>query len=269
MKKAVMFLVALLAMAVPGFCQTDVDGNKVNTEVRMTFDGSSYSDGRSSSLGTLDVTHRLTQSFAIEGVVNGGQYFGSRVAGGGGYVTYNPTANSYITVGGLRNSSTQTTSVWTVSAEGGIVVHKSNGFFRATEVDYNQTWKGFSILPATTVTMYTPRVIFYFPKGFDFMLHAGLVDLATPTGTTRSPSGGARVRIPIGRRLQFTASAGFDAEGITNVQQLQAMSTRNYGGGVKFWINRTTSIEALGTNSLYTVNHLNGKTYAFTLAKRF
>lgn len=269
MKKAILFLVAVLALALPSYCQTDADGNKLNTEARLTFDGSSYSDGRSSSLGTLDVTHRLNNSFAIEGIVNGGQYFGSRVAGGGGGIRWNPTETSYISITAIKNSSTQTFQTWSASIEGGLVVHKSNGFFRATEVDYNQTWKGFSLSPSLSVTMYSPRVILYLPKGWDVMLHAGIVDLTQLGVHNRTPSGGARLRIPVYRRLELTASAGFDAEGMTNIQQVLSMSTRNFGGGVKFWLNKTTSIEALGTSSLYTVNKLSGNTYAVSLIKRF
>ena len=101
------------------------------------------------------------------------------------------------------------------------------------------------------------------------MIHAGAVDTLIAGVHNTTPSGGARIRIPVVRRVELTGSVGFDSEGMTNVLQVLSLSTRNYGGGAKLWLNRTTSIEVLGTQSLYTINHLTGTTYAATFVKRF
>jgi hypothetical protein len=260
----------LLACALPALCQTDLEGNPVATQVRTGFDGSTFSDGRTSSVGTVDVMHRYSRLIALEGLANGGQYFGDSFAGGGMFLTVNPNRTSYITGGGLYNSHTDTTQAWAVSIEGGSLIHKWNGFLKAIEADYNQTWKSIATQPArTTVTLYSPRFVLYLPKDWELMVQAGAIDVASNGLHNFTPSGGGRLRIPVSQRLEFTASAGFDSEGITNVQQLESLSTRTYGGGVRYWATRTLSVGASGSASFYSVNHLSSTTYGISVIQRF
>ena len=293
MKKATLFAAfALLLLPFVASAQvaTDIDGNATKTEVRIGTNGSNYSDGRSSSTGFVDVYQRVTKSLIVEGTVDGGQYFGSAFGGAGGSVLLQGKSllfsgeqtGSYLQVGGFVNSHTQTTQVYNAFIEAGTLVYiaKSvcapngrmirDGFIKAVELDYTQTWQGFGIAPVNTdVHTFAPRAIVYLPKGFDIMVRGGVVDIINNGKHNPEPLGGARLRIPVTRRLSFTTSVGFDSEGLTNTAQLFRYSTRNYGAGATFWINRTTSIEGEGFTSLYTANKLSGNTYRILLRKRF
>lgn len=141
--KLFLSLVLVLAAALPALSQTDIDGNKLTNEVRVIADGSVYSDGRNSSVGTVAVTHRYSNSFALQGVINGGEYFGEAFGGGGLFATINPSKTSYITGGALMNSHTDTTQAWMATIEAGTLVYKGDGFVKGIELDYNQTFKGF------------------------------------------------------------------------------------------------------------------------------
>lgn len=289
MRKTLLFLFMLL-FPVLTFAQTgllvDHNDEKVNTEVRVGTNGQNYSDGRSSQVGFVDVYQRLNSKFIGEATVQGGQYFGSDFSGAGGSIIYTGIANSYIQVGGIRNTHTDRTAVFGAFIEAGTLLYGSKfdcrtnpkgamvpyrtGFIKAIELDYNQTWQGFGIAPVNTdVHTFNPRLIFYLPKGVDFMLRGGVVDIIQNGLHNPTPLGGARIRVPVTRRLGLTASAGFDSEGITNVAQLLSFSTRNYGAGASYWLTRTTSIEGEGFTSLYTANHLSGNTYRLVLRKRF
>jgi hypothetical protein len=294
-KKSLLFLSALaLAAFLPSVASaqlaTDINGEKTQSEVKIGTNGSNYSDGRSSQVGFVDAFTRLGNHAIVEGLVQGGQYFGSDFAGAGGSVILtgrgllygDDLSGSYLQVGGFVNSHTQTTSAYNAFIEAGTLVYRAksivgpqgvairDGFIKAVELDYNQTWQGFGLAPVNTdVHSFSPRVIVYLPKGFDLMVRGGLVDIIQNGVHNPKPSGGARLRVPVTRRLSLTASAGFDSEGITNIAQIASYSTRNYGAGAAFWLNRTTSVEAEGYTSLYTANKLSGNTYRITLRKRF
>ena len=270
MKMKLLSVLVLVLATVPAIAQTDIDGNRTTDELRITTDGQVYSDGRTSSMGTIQATHRYTDKFALRGIINGGSYFGEGFGGAGLGFLIQPSHTMYFEIVGIDNSHTDTYQAWEISLEGGTLVYKGEGGIKGVELDYNQTIRGFGITPYDTKAYtYTPRAIIYLPKNWDLMLRAGVVDLAHDGEHNPTPLGGIRLRIPVARRLEFTGSAGWGSEGLTNVQELVSLSTRNYGGGVKVWLTPTLSIEAIGTTSLHTVNNLSGTTYGVSLIKRW
>ncbi len=269
MRPTVLLLI-LLSCVRFALCQSSMDETPMATQLRTGFEGSSYSNGRTSGVASLDVLHRYSRRITLEGVVNGGQYFDDTFGGGGMFVTIKAGRSSYLSGGGLFNSHTSTTQAWLASLEAGTVLYRSSGFLKAIEGDYTQVWKGFGLkLTQTSVDTYTPQLTFYFPRNWDIMLHAGAIDVITAGMHDVTPGGGARLRIPVSRRLSFTASAGFDSEGTMSVQQVQNLSTRNFGGGVKYWLTRTLSIEAMGQATYYNANRLSGTIYGLSLTRRF
>jgi len=263
-------LLVLVLAAIPAIAQTNIDGTRTTNELRITTAGQVYSDGRTSSIGTIQTTHRYTDKFALRSIVNGGSYFGEGFGGVGLGFLIQPSHRTYFDLVGTDNSHTDTYLTWELSLEGGTVVYRGEGGIKGVELDYNQTIRGFGI-PSydTKAYIYTPRAIIYLPKNWDLMLCAGVVDVAHDGEHNPTPLGGIRLRIPLARRLEFTGSAGWDSEGLTNVQEIGSLSTRNYGGGVKGWLTPTLSVEAFGTTSLYTVNNLSGTTYGVSLIKRW
>ena|ERR1700739_475561 len=270
MKNLFALTLTLLALVVPALAQTDIDGTRTTDELRVSTDGQVYSDGRNSVLGSIQETHRYTDKFAMRYLINGGEYFAEPVAGGGLSLLVQPSHSTYFEASGLVNTHTDVYQTWAVSLEAGTTVYRGEGFLKAVEWDYNQTMRGFGLYPYDTKAfIYTPRAIFYLPKNWDVMLHTGLVDIDSAGKHNPTPIGGIRLRIPVARHAEFTASAGWDSEGLTNVQQILSLSTRNYGAGIKLWFTPTLSVEALGTTSLYTVNNLSGTTYGIAVIKRF
>ena len=287
---SILALVSLIPSIASAQLATDLNDNKTSGEVKIGVNGQNYSDGRTSQVGFIDVYQRFGNHVIAEGLVQGGQYFSEDFGGAGGSVILSgrglfygdDLSGSYVQVGGFRNSHTDTTSVYSTFIEAGTLVYRApiicgpngvnvrDGFIKAVELDYNQTWQGFGIAPVNTdVHSFNPRVIVYLPKGFDFMLRGGVVDIIQNGKHNPTPLGGARLRIPVTKRLSFTASAGFDSEGITNIAQILSYSTRNYGAGVTYWVSRTVSVEGEGFESLYTANKLSGTTYRIVLRKRF
>lgn len=284
-------LVVLVSAFATAQLATDLDGNKTSGEVKIGTNGQNYSDGRTSQVGFVDVFQRVGKSVIVEGLAQGGQYFGSNFGGGGGSVIISAPgllygddlSGSYIQVGGFRNSHTTQTQAYNAFIEAGTLIYHARlvcdakngsfsrpGFVKAIELDYNQTWQGFGIAPINTdVHTFNPRVIFYLPKGFDFMLRGGIVDVIENGIHNPKPLGGARLRVPVTKRLSFTTSVGFDSEGLTNTAQLFSFSTRNYGAGATYWLTKTVSVEGEGFTSFYSANHLSGNTYRILLRKRF
>src|SRR6516164_10689963 len=267
-----MKLLALLATALfpilVGAQSVNLDGEKTTAEVRIGYLGSSFSDGRTGQIGTIDATLALPKGFNIEPVVNGGQYFGSDFGGGGLYVGAKDK-DAYFRVGGLRNSVTQTTQIWMAEAEGGFVAVRGNRI-KAFETDFDYTRRGYDINPSFAVSQYTFRGVFYFQNEVELLVQGGVLNCSNNGHANVHPSEGARLRIPVRKRLDFTAFAGWDTEGLTNTTQIASLSTRNLGGGMRLWLNRMTSIEALGYNSKYNnPNHLSSNTYGLSLTRRF
>jgi opacity protein-like surface antigen len=283
-------LVVAFATAASAQLATDIDGNQTKGEVKIGTNGQNYSDGRSSNVGFIDAFERVGNRTIVEEMIQGGQYFGSDFGGAGGSIIVSgrslfygdDLSGSYVQVGGFRNTHTDQTQAYNAFIEAGTLIYHApiicgpngknirDGFVKAVELDYNQTWQGFGIAPVNTdVHTFSPRLIVYLPKGFDFMLRGGVVDIIQNGLHNPTPTGGARLRVPVTKRLQFTASAGFDSEGLTNTAQLFQFSTRNYGAGATYWLTKTVSVEGEGFTSLYTANHLSGNTYRILLRKRF
>jgi hypothetical protein len=266
-----MKLLALLATALfpilVGAQSVDLDGEKTAGEVRVGYTGSNFSDGRTGQIGTIDATVALPKGFNIEPIVSGGQYFGSDFGGGGLYVGAKDK-DAYFRVGGLRNSVTQTTQVWMAEAEGGFVAVRGNRV-KAIETDFDYTRRGYNLTPSFGISQYTARGIFYFTR-MDLTVRVGALNSSTNGHSNVHPSGGIRARVPVRKRLEFSAFAGFSTEGLTNTAQIASISSRSLGGGAKLWLNRMTSLEAIGYNSKYNnTSSLSSNTYDLSLTRRF
>jgi hypothetical protein len=260
-------LAAALFPVLVGAQSVDLDGEKTAGEVKIGYTSSSFSDGRTSQVGTIDATIALPKGFNIEPIVNGGQYFGSNFAGGGLYVGAKDK-DAYFRVGGLRNSVTQTTQVWMAEAEGGFVAVRDNRI-KAFETDFDYIRRGYDINPSFAVSQYTFRGVFYFQNEVELLVQGGVLNCSNTGHANVRPSEGARLRIPVRKRLDFTAFAGWDTEGLTGTTQIASVSTRSIGGGARFWLNRMTSLEFSGYNSKYSVNTLSSNTYGLSLVRRF
>jgi hypothetical protein len=154
-------------------------------------------------------------------------------------------------------------------AEGGFVAVRGNRI-KAIETDFDYTRRGYNLTPSFGISQYTVRGIFYFAKGMDLTLRTGVVDSTVNGQNNVKPSAGARLRVPVSKRVEFSAFAGFDTEGLTNTTQVASLSTRNLGGGMRLWLNRMTSVEAFGYNSKYdNASQLSSNTYGLSLTRRF
>jgi hypothetical protein len=261
----------VLALSVPhvAAAQVDLDGNKLATQVGVGSDDYSDSHDRQANVGHVAVTQRLNDRFTVEGTANAGVYYGAGFVGAGGGLTWKPTPKSYVLGSFLRNSSTPTTYGWVMTIEGGALVYKGTGVIKALEADYAQTWKGYDASLQTSVVVYTPGVVIYLPKGYELTVHTGAVALVEFGVRTVTPSGGARLRVPVTPRVSVTASISADSEGTASVTPPFSLSTRSYGGGVKVWLSQTTSIEGFAVASHYTTIRLTAVNYGALLLKRF
>src|SRR5271157_163812 len=273
--RKVLLLAGVLAVLVPGaLAQRDIDGNTLGTEVKV---GTSYEGGRSSEVGTVDIKRRLTDALAVEGIINGGEYYGNgpdndlkSFAGVGLSATYSLNPNFYVSAGGLRNTVNADTPIQSAFAEVGHLLHSGGGFFRAIEGDYNQTYWSYGVRPAATANLFSPRVILYLPREFDIMIQSGIAKTAIGGMSNMKMSEAVRFRIPLTRRFSLTASAGFNSVSMIQVAQVSGLSTRNYGAGLRAWVNRTLSVEAAGTKSYGTFDNLpDGTVYGVSITKRF
>ena len=268
-------LTILALLVIPGatvFAQVDMDGHKLTTQVRVGTDEYRDSRGRRSYVQSVNVTRRVSDDFTIEAVANGGRYFGSDFTGGGGTLWWKPSTTSYLQFGGLRNSSTMTTHVWAATIEAGGLLYKSkkrDRALKAVEASFTQTWKGYDAALQTSVAVSTPRVVLYFPAGFDLTLQANVVDLVEAGAHHVAPGGGARIHVSPAQRVELMALAGFDSEGNTSIAPTLGLSGRSYGGGAKVWLNRTTSVEGFVVQSTYSISRSTGTTYGALFLRRF
>jgi hypothetical protein len=272
--KRIAGVVALAFLATAALAQTNRDGDRSQGQITFGFDGQDYNTGRNSRVGSFDFTTRLLPRLTLEGLATGGAYFGERFGGGGAYLTFKPAAKAYITAGGSRNSSTNTTIAWSASAEAGVTLYRGNqspirrSVIRALEADFNLTERGYSLSPSIHILLVNPTLVVYLPRDWAFSLRAGAIRTTLAEANTWSPAGGAKLTIPLTRRLSVSPSVAFDSE-LSDILQINNISSREFGGGVHFWLTRNTSAAAYYFRVLYGANHLANNSYGVSYALRF
>jgi hypothetical protein len=274
-----LFLTVVMLLSVPCvFAQRDIDNNDTKSEVRV---GTSYENGRSSEVGNLDFKTRLNQKLAVEAMIDGGMYYGNGIttnndlksfAGLGLGATYNLNPNLYVSGGAMRNTYNADTETEGAYFETGMLLHSSTGFVKAIEGDYNQTYRIFGgQVPKVVTDLFLPRAVFYLPKGYDVMVQAGMADgLIADSTHELKPSAGLRFRIPVKHRIDFTIAGGMNSENLVNMAQISSLSAKDFGAGMRFWLNRMTSIEVNGTKAFGTFGTLpDGTIYGVSFTRRF
>ncbi len=277
--KNTLLVAALLAFLAPCvFAQRDIDNNDTKSEVRV---GTSYESGRSSEVGNLDFKTRLTPKLAVEGTVDGGMYYGNGInmpndlksfVGLGLGATYNFSHDLYVSAGAMKNTNNYDTQTEGGYFEVGTKLYTGDGLIKAIEGDYSQTYRIFGgYVPKVTTDMFLPRAVFYLPKGYDVMFQAGMADGLIQDSTHElKPSAGLRFRIPVTHRIDITIGGGMNTENLVSMAQMSSLSAKGFGAGVRFWLNRMTSVEVNGTKAYGTFGTLpDGTIYGVSLTRRF
>lgn len=263
------YTVALILGATAAFAQTNRDGTPMEGQISFGLDGQNYNAGRNSEAGSIDATIRLTPHLTMEAVATGGAYFGDGFGGGGAYVTIKPNPATYVTFGGLRNSSTGTTVAWGASVEAGRGFHLSrHGLIRGLETDFNLTQRGYHFFPSTGVLLVNPRVIIYLPRDWMLTLRGGAIRTTIAGASRSTPLGGATLAVPVTRRLTISPTVAFDSEA-ADVVEVHNISSRAFGSGVRFWLTERTTATAYYSRVLYGANHLTNNAYGVSYALRF
>jgi hypothetical protein len=267
--------VAFVLLATAAQAQTNRDGDRMAGQVSFGFDGQNYSTGRTSSVASMDATIRLLPRLTLDAIATGGSYFGERFGGGGSYFTWKPDRKTYLTAGGSLNSNTSTTNTWSGSLEIGRTVYQADrgstrraGLIRALETTLSLTDRGYSFSPAVNVLLVSPAATIYLPRDWTVTLRAGAIRETIGSANTWTPSGGAKLIIPLTRRLSVSPGVGFDSE-LSNVLQINNVSSREFGGGARYWLTRSTSVSAYYFRVLYGVNHLASDSYGVSYIVRF
>jgi hypothetical protein len=279
--KHIAVAIACVLLATAAQAQTNRDGDRVAGQITFGFDGQNYSNGRVSSVGSLDATIRLLPRLTLDTIATGGSYFGERFGGGGSYFTLTPDRKTYLTAGGSLNSNTSTTNTWSGSLELGRTVYQSErdslpahhsirrgGLIRALEANLNLTDRGYSFSPAVNVLLVSPAATIYFPHDWTLTLRAGAIRETIGSVSTWTPSGGAKLNIPLTRRLSVMPGVAFDSE-LSNVLQINNVSSREFGGGARYWLTKSTSASAYYFRVLYGANRLASDSYGVSYVVRF
>lgn len=272
--KRIAGLLAFIFAATAAIAQTNRNGDRMQGQVSFGFDGQDYNTGRTSRLGTIDATVRVLPRVTLETVATGGAYFGESFGGGAAYLTLKPDAKTYLTGGGGRNSDTSTTIAWSASFEVGRTIYRSDvssirrSAIHAVETDFNVTERGYSLSPSIHILLLNPTVIIYLPHDWALTLRGGAIRSTVSGANTWTPSGGAKLNIPVTRRLNIAPGVAFDSE-LSNVVQINNISSREFGGGVHLWLTRSTSAGAYYFRVLYGANHLASDSYGVSYALRF
>jgi hypothetical protein len=74
--KHIAVAIACVLLATAAQAQTNRDGDRVAGQITFGFDGQNYSNGRVSSVGSLDATIRLLPRLTLDTIATGGSYFG-------------------------------------------------------------------------------------------------------------------------------------------------------------------------------------------------
>src|ERR1700730_5134102 len=255
--------VGFVLLATAAQAQTNRDGDRMAGQVSFGFDGQNYSTGRTSSVAALDA------------IATGGSYFGERFGGGGSYFTWKPDRKTYLTAGGSLNSNTSTTNAWSGSFEIGRTLYQSErdplrraGLIRALETNLSLSDRGYSFSPAVNVLLVSPTATIYFPHDWTLTLRARAIRETIGSASTWTPSGGAKLNIPLTRRLSVMPGVAFDSE-LSNVLQINNVSSREFGGGARYWLTKSTSASAYYFRVLYGANHLASDSYGVSYVVRF
>jgi hypothetical protein len=267
--------VAFVLLATAAHAQTNRDGDRMAGQISFGFDGQNYSTGRTSSVASMDATIRLLPRLTLDAIATGGSYFGERFGGGGSYFTWKPDRKTYLTAGGSLNSNTSTTNAWSGSLEIGRTVYQADrgsthraSLIRALETTLSLTDRGYSFSPAVNVLLVSPAATIYLPRDWTLTLRAGAIRETIGSANTWTPSGGAKLIIPLTRRLCVSPGVGFDSE-LSNVLQINNVSSREFGGGARYWLTRSTSVSAYYFRVLYGANHLASDSYGVNYIVRF
>jgi hypothetical protein len=267
--------VAFVFLATAGLAQSNRDGDRMEGQISFGFDGQDYSTGRTSSIASLDATIRLLPRLTLETAATGGVYFGEHFGGGAAYVTLKPDAKTYLAGGGSRNSDTRTTATWSASLEAGRTLYRSDGngvrrpsAIRALETDLNVTERGYHLSPAINILLVNPAAVVYFPRDWVLTLRAGAIRETIGGASAWTPSGGVNLRVPLTRRLSISPEAAFDSE-LSNVLQINNVSSREFGAAGHYWLTRNTSVSAYYMRVLYGANHLANHSYGVSYVLRF
>jgi hypothetical protein len=273
--------VAFAFLATAAHAQTNRDGDRTAGQITFGFDGQNYSSGRTASVASMDATIRLLPRLTLDAIATGGSYFGERFGGGGSYFTLKPDRKTYLTAGGSLNSNTNTTSTWSGSFEIGRTLYQSErdalpanhsirraGLIRALETNLSLTDRGYNFSPAVNVLLVSPAATIYFPRDWTLTLRAGAIRETIGSASTWTPSGGAKLNIPVTRRLSVMPGVAFDSE-LSNVLQINNVSSREFGGGARYWVTRSTSASAYYFRVLYGANHLASDSYGVNYVVRF
>jgi hypothetical protein len=273
--KRIALVVAFALLATSAHAQTNRDGDRVEGQVSFGFDGQNYSTVRSSSVASMDATVRLLPRLTLDAIATGGSYFGERFGGGGSYVTLKPDRKTYLTAGGSLNSNTNTTSAWSGSLEIGRTVYQSerdpirrSGLIRALETNLDLTDRGYNFSPAVNVLLISPAATLYFPRDWTLTLRGGAIRETIGAASSWTPSGGAKLNIPLTHRLSISPGVAFDSE-LSNVLQINSVSSREFGGGARYWLTKSTSVSAYYFRVLYGANHLASDAYGVNYIVRF
>jgi hypothetical protein len=262
-------VIAFVLLAAPGYAQTNQDGQRMQGQISFGFDGQDYNAGQTSRVGSIAATVRLSPSLTLQAVATGGNYFGDGFAGGGAYVTMHPDAKTFLTVGGNRNSDTHTTVAWSGLLGAGRAVYQSpRGAIRGLEVDCNLTGRGYDLSPSTRILLLDPDVVVYFPRDWLLTLRAGAIRTTAGGATLWTPSGGAKLSVPLTRRLSISPAVAFDSE-LSDVLQIKNTSSRQCGVSSRFWLTSRTTVDAYYFRVLYGTNHLASSVYGVSYAVRF
>jgi hypothetical protein len=273
--------VAFVLLATAAHAQTNRDGDRAAGQITFGFDGQNYSSGRTASVASMDATIRLLPRLTLDAIATGGSYFGERFGGGGSYFTLKPDRKTYLTAGGSLNSNTNTTSTWSGSFEIGRTLYQSErdslpahysirrvGLIRAMETNLSLTDRGYNFSPAVNVLLVSPAATIYFPRDWTLTLHAGAIRETIGSASTWTPSGGAKLNIPLTHRLSVMPGVAFDSE-LSNVLQINNVSSREFGGGARYWVTKSTSASAYYFRVLYGANHLASDSYGVNYVVRF
>lgn len=272
--KRIAGVAAFVFMATAAVAQTNRDGDRMLGQVTFGFDGQDYNTGRNSRVGSIDFTTRLLPRITLEAAASGGVYFGENLGGGAAYLTFKPDTKTYITGGGSRNSDTSTTIAWSASLEAGRTLYRSDpsvvrrSAIRALEADFNVTERGYSLSPSIHILLVNPTLVVYLPRDWALSLRAGAIRTSVAGANTWTPSGGAKLNIRLTRRLSISPGVAFDSE-LSDVLQINNISSREFGGGMQFWLTRSASAGAYYFRVMYGANHLASDAYGVSYALHF
>ena len=272
--KQIVAVIALAFLARAAHAQTNRDGDRTQGQVTFGFDAQDFSTGRSSSVGSIDAAVRLLPRWTLEAVATGGVYFGERFGGGASYLTWKPDAKTYLTAGGSRTSDTSSTAEWSASFEAGRTLYQSGrsgirrSAIRAVETGFNVTERGYHLSPSINIVLANPTVVIYLPRDWALVLRAGAIRTTVAGASSWAPSGGAKLNVTLTRRLSVSPAVAFDSE-LSDILQINNVSSRAFGAGVRFWLTRSTSAGAYYFRVQYGANHLADDSYGVSYALRF